>query len=277
VAIDIAVWDLLGKIHQRPLHILLGGARESIATYISEIRLGAEETVDELLGRIDGYRADGYSTVKIKIGRKDFAEDLDRMHRVKRALGASGVLLVDLNQKWTVAEAVANAAKIDEVGLGWVEEPILYHDLEGYAALKRVMRTPVACGESLFGHEQVLQYLRAGAVDIVQADVAFVGGITEWRKIAHLAAAFGKAVAPHFMMELSAQVLCGVPNAFMLENVVGGSLVELGIAEPSVHIRNGIGRPSAEPGHGIVFDGAELARHVLDPNEVRLTFAGGSK
>lgn len=276
-AIDIAVWDLIGKHHGQPIHKLIGGARDSIAAYISEINLSPADTLQDLLGRVDGYIAQGYRTVKIKIGKEDIEEDIERIRKVQEKLGSRGTVLVDLNQKWSTAEATRNAARLEALNLGWIEEPLACHDVAGHAALKRSTTTPIALGESLYSKYQFLDYLRADAVDVIQADVAFVGGITEWLKIAHLAQTFGKQMAPHYMMELSLQLLCGAQNSFMLENVVGGSFTELGLLDEPIVVQNGRGMPPARPGHGMVFNKEALARHRLDPAEVRRGFAGGSK
>ena len=275
-AIDVAVWDLIGKIHGLPLYKLFGGARDAIPAYISEISLADGDTADDLVRRVDDYLARGYTTVKFKIGRPDIEDDIERIRRLRERIGA-GRLLVDLNQKWSASEALVKAARLDDLGLGWIEEPMLFDDIAAHAALKRAVRTPIALGESLHSRAQFLAYLQAGAVDYVQADVAFVGGLTEWLKIAHLAQAFGKPVAPHFMMELSLHMLCGVPNAFMLENVIGGSFTELGLVEAPIIVENGIGVPPARPGHGVVFDRAALAAVRLKPEDVRRGFLGGSK
>lgn len=276
-AIDVGVWDLVGKILGQPLHRLFGGARETIPAYISEINLSAGDTVDDLLRRVDDYVARGYRTVKFKIGRPDVEEDVERIVRVRERLGPGGGLLVDLNQKWSAREALVKASRIDGLGLGWIEEPMLFDDIPAHVALKRAIRTPIALGESLHSRAQFLEYLRADAVDFVQADVAFVGGLTEWLKIAHLAQIFGRPVAPHFMMELSLHMLCGVSNGFMLENVIGGSFTELGLLEEPIVVEDAIGRPPTRPGHGIVFDRAALDRVRLDPKTLKSGFAGGSK
>lgn len=276
-AIDVAVWDLVGKIHGQPLWRLFGGAREEIPAYISEINLAAHDTVEDLLARVDDYLARGYRTVKFKIGRTDIEDDVERIVKVGERLGRGARLLVDLNQKWSASEALVKATRLDGLGLGWIEEPMLFDDVAGHAALKRAVRTPIALGESLHSRAQFLDYLRADAVDYVQADVAFVGGLTEWLKIAHLAQVFGRPVAPHYMMELSLHMLCGVPNAFMLENVVGGSFTELGLLAEPIVVEGAVGRPPARPGHGIVFDRAALDRVRLDPAALKTGFAGGSK
>jgi L-alanine-DL-glutamate epimerase-like enolase superfamily enzyme len=276
-AIDIAIWDLMGKYYKQPLYKLLGGARSRIVTYISEINLSSTDTIEDLLDRVKGYMEEGYRTVKIKIGKPDIEEDIERIMKVQERLGKNGKVLVDLNQKWSASEALTNGARLDGLNLGWIEEPILYHDIQGYSQLKRALKTPIALGESLYSKYQFLDYLKADAVDIVQADVAFVGGITEWLKIAHLSSAFGKLVAPHFMMELSLHLLCGVPNSYMLENVIGGSLTELGILETPITITNAMGMPSELPGHGIIFNKSALSQHTLTSDSIRSVFVGGSK
>ena len=262
-AIDIAIWDLIGKHYRQPLYRLLGGARDRVEAYISEINLAAGDTVDDLLRRIDDYRARGYRTVKIRIGRDDMEEDIERIRRVQERLAGGGRLLVDLNQKWSAAEARERGGCLDPLGLGWIEEPIDWQDVAGHRALRQAIRTPVALGESLRSRQQFLEYLQAEAVDVVQPDVAFVGGITEWIKIAHLASAFGKTVAPHFMMELSLHLLCGIDNGFMLEDVVGGSLTELGLLAEPIRVEAGVGTPPDRPGHGMVFDIAAVRAHAL--------------
>lgn len=276
-AIDIAVWDLIGKINNQPLYKLLGGSRDSIPAYISEISLKSGDTLDDLLARVDDYMSRGFRAVKFKVGRPDIEEDVERISRAREKLGRGGRLFVDLNQKWSAHEARTRAAKLDDLGLSWIEEPMLFSDVAAHAALRRSIKTPIALGESLHSREQVLEYLRADAVDFVQADVAFIGGITEWRKVAVLAEAWGKPVAPHYMMELSLQLLCGVPNAFMLEDVIGGSLTELGLLEEPIVVKNAVGTPPARPGHGVVFNRRALDAVELDKTALRSSFKGGSK
>lgn len=98
-----------------------------------------------------------------------------------------------------------------------VEEPLHAEDIHGHAELRRMASIPLAAGESLYSKHQFLDYLRADVVDIVQADVCRVGGITEWIRVANLSAAYHKPVAPHYMAELSVSVLCGVDNGVILE------------------------------------------------------------
>ncbi|WP_068110734.1 mandelate racemase/muconate lactonizing enzyme family protein [Tropicimonas marinistellae] len=276
-AFDVAVWDLIGKIHQQPLWRLFGGTRPEIPAYISEINLSESDGIDDYLGRVKDYIARGYRAIKIKIGRAEIDNDLERIVRTSELLGSGGRVFVDLNQKWTASEAVAKASRFADLGLGWIEEPLRCDDISGHAALKRSINTPIALGESLFSRSQFLDYLTVGAVDFVQADIAFVGGFTEWLRIAHLAQAFGRPMAPHYMMELSLQGLCGIPNGFMLENVVGGSFTELGLLAEPIVVEGAVARPPDRPGHGVVFDHAALERVRLDTDSLKRAFEGGSK
>lgn len=274
-AIDIALWDIKGKYLGQPLYRLLGGARPMIPAYASGIDLG--DTLDELLQRVDRFLSRGYRIVKIKIGKDTIAEDIERIRSVKEQIGGPGRLMVDANQKWSTAEAIRHCSVLEDLDLEWIEEPLVFYDVDGHAQLKRNTRTPIALGESLHGKAQFLNFLRRDAVDIVQADVAFVGGITEWIKIAHLAEAFNRPIAPHFMMELSIHLLCGVPNGYLLEDVEGGGLSDLGLLEQQIRVTNGMAVPAERPGHGIIFDGDALKRYEVDPADLRSIDARGSK
>ncbi|HEX2148458.1 MAG TPA: mandelate racemase/muconate lactonizing enzyme family protein [Pseudorhizobium sp.] len=276
-AIDIAVWDIIGKDRGEPLHTLLGGARESIPAYISEINLSANDRVGDLTERASDHMQRGYRAVKIKIDKPELEEDIERLTKIREFLPRDVRLMVDLNQKRSASQAIQATGRLERFNLDWIEEPLLYHDVQGHADLKRSTKTPIALGESLYSKYQFLNYLRAGAVDIVQADIAFVGGITEWLKVAHLASSFGKPIAPHYMMELSLPLLSAVPNGYMLEDVVGGSLTELGLLENRIGTRQGVGTPLNVPGHGIVFNKTALDQCRTTSEKLKRTFSGGSK
>lgn len=266
-AIDVGLWDILGKYYDKPLYKLIGGARDRIPAYGSGIDFNL--SLNELLELVDGYVIQGYQTVKIKIGKDHPEEDVERIIKVKERLGPARRLLVDANQKWNAAEAIQVFRDLDQYQLGWIEEPISSEDIEGHTRLRRSMTTPLAIGESLYNKYQFLDYLKAGAVDIVQADVARVGGITEWIKIAHLADAWHRPMAPHFLMELSVHLLCGVPNGLILENVSGGSLSEMGVLEVPFTAKNGFCVPPDDPGHGIRLNDAALEPFRFDAQKLK--------
>lgn len=260
-AVDIAVWDARAKAEGVPLYQALGGDRTSVPVYASGIDLALSP--DELADLVQGYVAAGYQTVKVKVGRRSVAEDVARLAAARSVLGDERELLLDANQGWTVDEAVRRLAAFERFRPGWIEEPLVAEDVAGHARLRQATSIPIAMGESLYNKEQFVTYLRADAVDVLQPDVARVGGFTEWRKIATLAEAHGLPVAPHYLMELSVHGVCGVANGAVLENVTGGGLADLGVLAQPLAITSGMASPPDRPGHGIVLDHAVLDRHEV--------------
>ena len=274
--VDIAIWDARSRHGGQPLHRLLGAHREGLPAYISEIDLSPGDTVEQLARRAAGYRADGFRDMKIKVG-DDLDRDRERIRAVADVFGGPQHVLVDVNQGWDAGSARTAVAALDELGVGWVEEPLPFGEIDAHRDLRRAGRTKIALGESLFSREQFLAYLRADAVDIVQADVAFAGGITPWLEIASLADAFGKKVAPHYLAEISLPLLCAIPNALMLECVVGGGFSELGLTTAPLAVADGYAAASTAPGIGFDFDRAAFSASALDTDRLRSSFRGGSK
>jgi L-alanine-DL-glutamate epimerase-like enolase superfamily enzyme len=260
-AIDIALWDILAKHAGVPLYRLLGGSRDRIAAYGSGINMHLDG--EPLLDQMRGFLARGYRAVKMKVGRDDSEEDVQRVAAVRRLIGPSVRLMLDANQKWTAAEAIRRVTLLRPFDPFWLEEPLLADDRAGHVHVRQATGVPIAVGETLYTRYEFADYMRAGAVDVVQADIPRVGGFTEWMKIARLAESFNLPVAPHFMMELSVHALCAVPNGLILEDLQGGSLTDLGLLAEPIRVENGEIAPPARPGHGIVFDPAALGRYEV--------------
>jgi len=260
-AIDIALWDILAKHAGVPLYRLLGGSRDRIPAYGSGINMHLDG--EPLLDQMRGFLARGYRAVKMKVGRDNPEEDVERVASVRRLLGPGVRLMLDANQKWTAAEAIRRAHMLRPFDPFWLEEPLLADDRAGHAHVRQATGIPIAVGETLYTRYEFADYMRAGAVDVVQADISRVGGFTEWMKIARLAESFNLPVTPHFLMELSVHALCAVPNGLILEDLQGGSLTDLGILAEPIRVVNGEMAPPARPGHGIVFDPAALRRYEV--------------
>jgi L-alanine-DL-glutamate epimerase-like enolase superfamily enzyme len=273
--LDVALWDILGKQANLPLWRLLGGHRERIPAYGSGINMHLDG--EPLLDQMRGFLERGYRAVKMKVGREDPAEDVERVAAVRRLVGPSVRLLLDANQKWTAGEAIRRAAMLRPFDPFWLEEPILADDLAGHAHARRAIGIPLAVGETLYTRHQFAEWMAAGAVDVVQADVPRVGGFTPWLAIAETADGFNLPVAPHFVMELSLQALCAVTNGLILEDLQGGSLTDLGVLAEPIRVERGEGRPPARPGHGVLFDDRALARYEVAgrPTGVAPTRTGG--
>lgn len=133
----------------------------------------------------------------------------------------------------------------------------------GHARLKQLVRSPIATGENVYTIQQFNDFLMRGGLDYLQADLCRVGGITPFMEIAALARAWNIPMAPHFMMELTGQVLCCLPNAHILEHIDGGSLTELNALTTPFHIVNGDYTPPNRIGHGIEFDRSYLSKHEV--------------
>lgn len=263
-AIDIALWDLLAKRADLPLWRLLGGYRDSVPAYASGIL--AELDGASLLDQMRGFLERGYRAVKMKVGGVNPEEDVARVCSVRRVIGPGVQLMLDATQQWTAAEALRCASMLKPFDPFWLEEPVLADDRVAHVEVRRATGIPLAIGESLHTRSEFADFIRAGAVDIVQPDIPRVGGFTEWMKIARMAECFNLPVAPHFLIELSVHALCAVPNGLILEDLQGGSLTELGILAEPIRVVNGTLAPPARPGHGIVFDPAALAGYEVTPD-----------
>jgi L-alanine-DL-glutamate epimerase-like enolase superfamily enzyme len=261
-ALDIALWDLIAKEVNKPLVAVLGPCRERILAYASGINLN--KPLDELLDQVKGWQANGFKAFKVKVGKPEIEEDVERLTRIREIIGARP-LMVDANQGWDIAHATRAINAYAPLDPYWVEEPLLSDDVAGHARLRALVRAPIAIGENVYTLQQFNHFLSRGACDFVQADVVRVGGITPYLDVAALARAWNVPLAPHFMMELTGQVLCALPNAHILESIDGGSLTDLKALQEPILIEDGYFTPPAGGiGHGIEFD-----RDYLKAHEVR--------
>ena len=263
-AIDTALWDLRCKRAGLPLSVLAGGARESVPVYTTEggwLHIEPGALIEDALE----VQSKGFLGSKIKIGKPHLNEDRTRLKALREAVGPAYEIMVDANQSFDLSEAVRRARVLEEFGVGWFEEPLPADDVGAHAQLAANTSVPIAVGESMYSLSQFKDYLVAGAASVVQADVARVGGITPWLKIAHLAEAHNIAICPHFLMELHVSLVCAVQNAKWLEYIPQLDL----IAPQSLRIDAGRAYPSREPGLGINWDWSAIAREaVMSPVEI---------
>ena len=248
-AIDTALWDLRCLRARLPLWRMAGGAKPSVPLYSTEggwLHIETEALVTDALEM----QKRGFAGSKIKIGKPTLAEDRARLQAVREAVDAEYHILVDANQSFTLAEARRRANMLAEFDIGWFEEPMPADDVGAHVQLTAASPVPIAVGESMYSPSQFKDYLSMGGCTIVQADVARVGGITPWLKIAHLAEAFNVLICPHFLMELHVSLTCAVPNAPMLEYIP--QLDD--ITTSRLDIRDGLAHAPDAPGLGIAWD-----------------------
>ena len=217
-AVDTALWDLRCQRAGEPLWRLAGGFRDRVPLYDTEggwLHLSKDELVDGALAA----QASGWPGVKLKVGKPHVHEDLERLTAIRQAVGPEMDLMVDANQSMTSAEAIRRARAFEPLDLLWFEEPLPAEDVSGHLRLARATTIPVAVGESMYSIGHFREYLERGAASILQVDVARVGGITPWLKVAHMAEAFNVQVCPHFLMELHVSLVAAIPNGRYVEYI----------------------------------------------------------
>src|SRR6185369_16194467 len=173
---------------------------------------------DEIIAESKPYLDQGMMGIKMKVGGGDLENDAERVAAVREALGEDIWFAIDANQRFNFQQALYFGRFLQEdVVVDWFEEPISCEDVEGHARLVAKLDFPIALGETLFGRDEFAAYLKAGAVDVVQPDVTRVGGLTEWLKIAALAEAHHRPVAPHLMPEVGVHLACGLNHVTVVE------------------------------------------------------------
>lgn len=262
-AIDIALWDIKCKKLELPLYKVAGGAKDKLPLYTTEggwLHLSLEELVADSIE----VKRQGFSGSKIKIGSKNAADDLKRLSAVRDAVGEDYAIMTDCNQAFTLSEAKIRAKMLAPLNIGWLEEPFLAHDVNSHVELSKMTNIPVAIGESVYSIQHFKEYLQNNGADIIQVDVARIGGITPWLKVAHMAECFNKIVCPHFLMEIHISLCCAIPNSKWLEYIPQLDDVTLS----AVKIENGIAYPPESVGIGIHWDWNKIKKESLFYAEV---------
>ncbi len=257
--LDIGVWDLAAKAAGLPLHRLLGGHRDRIPVYAS-LRLGRAISTAELPKIATSLVEQGFRAMKMNLGAEASVEaEVARVRAVRSAIGSSIQLLVDVNGRWTPAEAARVGRELDEFGLFWLEDPVPLSNLDGMVEVRRAIGTPIANGETLWGLASFRALFEARAVDYPMPDLVRVGGITSFMKIAHLAEAFGLPVACHLQPEISAHAVAAVPNGRIVEYVPWAQQLFRGC--PTLAAGELV--LSDRPGHGLELDDDFAAEHRI--------------
>jgi L-alanine-DL-glutamate epimerase-like enolase superfamily enzyme len=251
--IDIALWDLRARRAGLPLVELIGRRRNTAEVYGSGVNL--HYSLDELQSQAQRWVDNGHRSVKIKVGHPDLAVDVGRVRAVREIIGPNRRLMIDANQRWNLTQARRGIDALEQFDLYWVEEPIHSEDIQGYARLRSRTSVPIACGENIHTVTGFRDLLVAGACDVVQPNVARLGGITPFLRVTTLATAFGVEIAPHLLPELSGQLALCLPDESMVEDVEDTTFARLGaLASPSgIAIDRGQFTAHTGPGHGLTF------------------------
>lgn len=215
-AIDGALWDIAGKASGRPLYRVLGGARREVPAYHSG-GLWLSRSTDQLAQEAAGFVEQGFRAVKMRLGCATPREDIERVRAVREAIGPGVKLMADANQGLSESQAIRLGRMLEEFDLTWFEEPLPAWDVEGLARVAAALDTPIASGETEYTRYGFRRMLELRSADVLMPDLQRVGGVTEFMRVAHLAAAYDVPVSSHLFSEMSVQVLGALSNASYLE------------------------------------------------------------
>jgi L-alanine-DL-glutamate epimerase-like enolase superfamily enzyme len=287
--VDIALWDIIGQATRTPLYRLLGGYRETLQAYASAGFYAQDKDVHALEEEVGGYAERGFGCVKMKVGRQPeallnplrempaadyatvtFEEDVARVRAVRKAIGSNVKLAIDANNAWTPSLALTFMREVEDLDIYWLEEPVATEDLDGSAMVAHQLAVPVSGYETETGLPGFRELITRHAVDIVQPDVIWSGGITECRKIAALAQAYSLPVIPHVFSSAVSTIanmhfIASIPNGSWLEwdqnpNALRSDLFE----EPLTLDERGSVRLPQRPGLGVRLNQETVNRYRID-------------
>ncbi len=197
-AIDVALWDLKGKILNQPVHLMLGGKkRGTITPYATGMYYtNCKNLGDKLAKEAEEYAKLGYKAMKMKVGL-GLAEDIEYVQKVRNAIGNEIGLMIDANHAYNLREAALLSKAVEEHNIGWFEEPISPEYYDQYAELRTKTSIPIAGGECEYLRFGFQTLLKSQSVDILQPDICASGGLTEAKRIASLASVYGVEIVPH--------------------------------------------------------------------------------
>jgi L-alanine-DL-glutamate epimerase-like enolase superfamily enzyme len=246
-AIDIALWDAVGKRAGLPLHRLWGHFRSAIPAYGSGCFRGAGG--DGMIAKARHYVEQGYKAIKMQVAHlHDLRTDLDNVRRMREAVGPDVEIMIDVNMGWSADTAILMGRKFEEYDVYWLEEPVLPDDYAGYLRCAEALDLRIVGGETHWGRADLKPFLENPRLPILQPD-PMRGGLTELRKIATVADTWGMTIAPHLFPELNVQLMASIPNGIWLEQF--GLLDDLWV-EPVPVVEGMITAPE-RPGHGLSF------------------------
>ena len=265
--VDNALWDRNARAAGLPLSKYLGGsAKETVPAYASGGYYLDGKTPEKLGDELAGYVKLGFKAVKIKVGRYGLKEEEARIAAARAAIGDDILLMLDANNAWSdLPTALEFMRRYEKYNPYWIEEPFSPDDIENHAQLAR--RTPVivATGEIEAGRWRHQELLEKRAASILQTDAAVCGGITEFRRIAAMAAGYGVTLCPHWFHDLHVHLVASIPNARYVEFFADDQVLNFRrLVDTQLQFDNGSLIVPTGPGLGFGFDEKAVDKYAVD-------------
>ena len=245
--LNVALWDAWAKTLGQPIWKLFGHHTKKIPVYGSGGWLSY--TNEELIEEVAGYKNRGFQAVKIKVGSPDLERDIERLHKVREAVGPHLNIMMDANQGMDVPSAIKLINSVKNIGIHWFEEPIINTDYEGYAVIHSKTDISLAMGEREYDTIALRELIGRRALDLWQPDIIRLGGVEAWRDSAALASAYNIPVLPHYYKDYDVPLLATISQPYGAESF---DWVD-GIIDNQMKIENGFAYPREGLGWGFTF------------------------
>jgi L-alanine-DL-glutamate epimerase-like enolase superfamily enzyme len=265
--LDVALWDRNARAAGLPLAQYLGAAaRDTVPAYASGGYYLEGKTAQMLGDEMAGYVALGFKAVKMKVGRHGLREEEARIRAAREAIGDDVLLMLDANNAWSdLPTALGYMQRFEPYKPYWIEEPFSPDDIENHAQLARRTPVAVATGEIEAGRWRHQELLEKRAAMILQSDAAVCGGISEWRRIAAMAAGFGVSMCPHWFHDLHVHLVAATPNAGFVEYFSDDRVLNFRrLVDTQLQFADGNLVVPRTPGLGFGFDDAAVDRYAVD-------------
>ena len=258
--IDIALWDIKGKVAKRPVYKLLGGYSNTVPVYIAGGYYEEGKGLSDLAEEMEASVSLGANAIKMKIGGATINEDVERVRVVREAVGPNVKLMVDANCAYRYYEAIEIARKMEPYDIFWFEEPVNPDDYQGHKLISQATAIPGATGENEYTRYGFRDLIENRCVAIIQPDALIMGGITEFMKVAALAQAHDLTVAPHGNQDVHVHLVSAVPNGLTVEYYRDSTDPMWGkMFKDTLKVNDGSVSPPDRPGLGIELNTEQLA------------------